>query len=190
MKRCQWTKDDLNIEYHDKEWGIPVHDDQKLFEMLILEGAQAGLAWSTILKRRKTYRNAFCNFNPIKVSKFSQKDIQLLLKDKGIIRNKLKIHSVINNAKQFLKIQKEFGTFDNYIWSFVDYKPIINKFKKLSEIPASTPVSDIISKDLKKHGFNFVGSTICYAFMQAVGMTNDHIVDCFRYKECFNHKGW
>ncbi len=181
--RCEWAKDDLMIQYHDKEWGIPVHDDKKLFEMLILEGAQAGLSWSTILKRRKTYRKAFSNFNPHIVSKFSQKDIARLLKDEGIIRNKLKIISTINNAKQFLKIQKEFGSFDKYLWDFVNKKPIANKFKRLSDIPALTPVSDKISKDLKKRGFNFVGSTICYAFMQAVGMTNDHTTNCFRYKE-------
>ena len=183
-RRCSWSGDNhLMIEYHDKEWGIPVHDDKKLFEMLILEGAQAGLSWSTILKRRKTYRIAFSNFIPDKVSQYSQKDIERLLKDEGIIRNRLKIASAINNAKQFLKIQEEFGSFDKYVWSFVDGKPIKNKFKRLSEIPASTPVSDALSKDLKKRGFNFVGSTICYAFMQAVGMVNDHTTDCFRYKE-------
>jgi len=182
-KRCQWAKDDLMIKYHDTEWGVPVHDDKKLFEMLILEGAQAGLSWSTILKRRKTYRKAFSNFNPNKVSKYSQKDIARLLKDEGIIRNKLKITSAINNANQFLKIQKEFGTFDNYVWGFVNGKPIINKFKRLSDLPASTPISDKLSKDLKKRGFNFVGSTICYAFMQATGMVNDHLTTCFRHAE-------
>lgn len=180
MKRCQWAQDELNIEYHDKEWGRPVHDDKKLFEMIILEGAQAGLSWSTILKRRKTYCKAFCDFDPIKVSKFTQKDINRLLKDEGIIRNKLKINSTINNAKQFLKIQKEFSSFDKYIWSFVNYKPIINKYKKLSDLPATTSLSDKISKDLKNRGFNFVGSTICYAFMQAVGIVNDHTTNCFR----------
>jgi len=180
MKRCEWAKDELNIEYHDKEWGRPVHDDKKLFEMIILEGAQAGLSWSTILKRRKTYRKAFCDFDPIKVSKFTQKDINRLLKDEGIIRNKLKINSAINNAKQFLKIQKEFSSFDKYIWSFVNNKPIKNKYKKLSDLPATTSLSDKISKDLKNRGFNFVGSTICYAFMQAVGMVNDHTTNCFK----------
>ena len=179
--RCEWPKDDLMIEYHDKDWGTPVHDEKKLFEMLILEGAQAGLSWSTILKRRKTYRKAFSNFDPCKVSKFSQKDVARLLKDEGIIRNKLKITSAINNANQFLKIQKEFGSFDKYVWSFVDGKPIVNKFKRLSDIPASTQVSDKLSKDLKKRGFSFVGSTICYAFMQSVGMVNDHTTKCFRY---------
>lgn len=180
-ERCEWAKDDLMIEYHDKEWGIPVHDDKKLFEMLILEGAQAGLSWSTILKRRNTYQKAFANFDPVKVAKFSQKDIMRLLKDEGIIRNKLKINSAINNARQFLKIQKEFGSFDKYLWDFVNNKPIVNKFKKLSDIPASTEISDRLGKDLKKRGFNFVGTTICYAFMQAVGMTNDHTSNCFRY---------
>jgi len=183
MKRCQWAQNELNMEYHDKEWGRPVHDDKKLFEMIILEGAQAGLSWSTILKRRKTYRKAFCDFDPIKVSKFTQKDINRLLKDEGIIRNKLKINSAINNAKQFLKIQEEFASFNKYIWSFINYKPIINKYKKLSDLPATTPLSDKISKDLKNRGFNFVGSTICYAFMQAVGMVNDHTTNCFRFKK-------
>lgn len=181
--RCEWPKDDLMIEYHDKDWGTPVHDEKKLFEMLILEGAQAGLSWSTILKRRKTYRKAFSNFNPHKVSKFSQKDVTRLLKDEGIIRNRLKIISAINNANQFLKIQKEFGSFDKYVWSFVDRTPIVNKFKKLSDLPASTPVSNKLSKDLKKRGFSFVGSTICYAFMQSVGMVNDHTTNCFRHQE-------
>jgi len=181
MERCEWTKDDLMIQYHDNEWGVPVHDDQKLFELLILEGAQAGLSWSTVLKRRQTYGKAFSNFSPLKVSKYTQKDVNRLLHDEGIIRNRLKIQSAINNAKQFLAVQKEFGSFDAYIWSFVNNKPIINRYKKLKDIPASTPLSDKISKDLKKRGFNFVGSTICYAFMQAVGITNDHIVSCFRY---------
>jgi len=176
MKRCQWAQDNLMIDYHDKEWGRPLHNDRKLFEMLILEGAQAGLSWLTILKRRRTYRKAFANF------KFTRKDIQRLLHDEGIIRNKLKIGSAINNAKQFIEIQKEFRTFDKYIWSFVKNKPIINKYKKISEIPATTSISDEMSKDLKKRGFNFVGSTICYAFMQSVGMVNDHMTDCFLSK--------
>ena len=179
--RCEWPKDDLMIKYHDIDWGTSVHDDKKLFEMLILEGAQAGLSWSTILKRRKTYRKAFSNFDPHKVSKFSQKDVSRLLKDEGIIRNRLKITSAINNAKQFLKVQKEFGSFDKYVWGFVDGRPIVNKFKRLSDMPASTQVSDKLSKDLKKRGFNFVGSTICYAFMQSVGMVNDHTTNCFRH---------
>lgn len=182
MERCKWAKDDLMVQYHDDEWGIPVHDDQRLFEMLILEGAQAGLSWSTILKRRSTYRKAFSNFDPVQISKYTQKDVARLLKDDGIIRNRLKIQSTINNAKRFVETQKEFGSFDAYIWGFVGNKPIKNKYKKPDSVPASTPLSDKISKDLKKRGFNFVGSTICYAFMQAVGITNDHTTNCFRYK--------
>jgi DNA-3-methyladenine glycosylase I len=169
------------IRYHDSEWGIPVHNDKKLFEMLILEGAQAGLSWSTILKRRKTYQKAFDDFDPKIISKYTQKDIARLLSDEGIIRNKLKVKSAINNAKQFLKIQKEFGSFDKYLWAFVKNKPIKNNFKNLSDVPASTELSDQISKDLKKHGFSFVGTTIVYAYMQAVGIVNDHVKNCFRY---------
>lgn len=181
MIRCEWAKDPLMVEYHDKEWGAPQHNDVKLFEMLILEGAQAGLSWSTILKRRQSYREAFDGFDPHKVSKYSKKDIKRLLANEGIIRNRLKIESTINNAKEFLKIQQEFGSFDKYFWSFVNYTPIKNRFKKLSDIPSSTPLSDKISKDLKKRGFSFVGTTICYAFMQAVGIVNDHVEGCFRY---------
>jgi len=169
------------ISYHDSEWGVPVHDDRRLFEMLILEGAQAGLSWSTILKRRKTYQKAFDDFDPKKVSKYTQKDVTRLLSDEGIIRNKLKIKSAINNAKQFLQIQKEFGSFDQYIWGFVNNTPIKNNFKNVSDVPPSTALSDRISADLKKRGFSFVGSTIVYAFMQAVGMTNDHTKNCFRH---------
>ena len=179
MNRCNWAKDDLNIKYHDSEWGIPQHDDTKLFEFLVLEGAQAGLSWSTILKRREGYRKAFSDFDPIKVSKFTTKHVEKLLYNSEIIRNRLKINSAINNAKQFLKIQKEIGSFDKYVWSFVNHKPIINNFKKLSDLPASTIISEKMSKDLRNRGFNFVGPTICYAFMQAVGMVNDHTVDCF-----------
>tara|TARA_Y100000310_G_scaffold182374_1_gene182468 strand:- start:6725 stop:7300 length:576 start_codon:yes stop_codon:yes gene_type:complete len=181
-KRCKWAEHESMIEYHDKEWGVPVHNDRKLFEMLILECAQAGLSWSTILKRRKTYKKAFDNFDSRKISKYNNKDFERLMNDKGIIRNKLKIKATIQNAKLFLEIQKEFSSFDKYIWSFVNYKPIINKFKKLKEIPSNTKESDAMSKDLKKRGFGFVGTTICYAFMQAVGMVNDHTIDCFRYK--------
>lgn len=181
-KRCEWAKDELMIEYHDRQWGMPLHDDTKLFEMLVLEGAQAGLSWATILKRRAAYRKAFDRFDPHKVSKYTKKDIKRLLSDSGIIRNKLKIISAINNAKRFLEVQKDFGSFDKYIWSFVNHTPIINNYKKLSDIPASTTISDKISDDLKKRGFSFVGSIICYAFMQAVGMVNDHTVDCFRHK--------
>lgn len=183
MNRCGWAKDALMIEYHDKEWGIPVHDDRKLFEMLILEGAQAGLTWLTILKRRENYRKAFDNFVPHKVSKYDAKDISQLLKNAGIIRNKLKIKSAINNAQRFLEIQKEFGSFDKYLWGFVDYKPIINNYKNLASIPPSTQLSDKLSKDLKNCGFSFVGSTICYAFLQSVGVVNDHLIDCFTRKK-------
>lgn len=178
--RCIWAKDALNIEYHDNEWGIPQHDDRKLFEFLVLEGAQAGLSWSTILKRREGYRKVFSNFDPLKVSKYTSKHIEKLLDNPGIIRNRLKINSAINNAKYFLEIQKEFGSFDKYIWSFVNHKPIINNFKKLSDLPVSTPISEKMSKDLRTRGFNFVGPTICYAFMQAVGMVNDHTIDCLQ----------
>jgi DNA-3-methyladenine glycosylase I len=177
--RCVWAKDDLSIKYHDNEWGIPQHDDRKLFEFLVLEGAQAGLSWSAILKRREGYRKAFSDFVPLKVSKYTSKHIEKLLANQEIIRNRLKINSAINNAKQFLKIQEEFGSFDKYVWSFVNHKPIINNFKKLSDLPAFTPISEKMSKDLRNRGFNFVGPTICYAFMQAVGMVNDHTVDCF-----------
>ena len=180
VKRCEWATEEPNLSYHDKEWGVPQHDDQKLFEFLILEGAQAGLSWVTILKRREGYRKAFANFDAKKVAKFNEKKISLLLKDESIIRNRLKINSAINNAKQFLKVQKEFGTFDKYLWSFVDHKPIKNKFKKLSDLPSSTMASEKMSKDLKKRGFNFVGPTICYALMQAIGMVNDHTTGCFR----------
>ena len=182
MNRCQWAKDEPNITYHDNEWSTPQHDDQKLFEFLILEGAQAGLTWVTILKRRDGYKKAFSDFNVLKVSKYTQKRVQKLLKDESIIRNKLKINSAINNAKQFLKIQKEFDSFDNYLWGFVHYKPIKNKFKKSSNLPTSTEISEKLSQDLKKRGFNFVGPTICYALMQAVGMVNDHTSDCFMYQ--------
>ena len=182
-KRCSWAKSKEMIEYHDKEWGVPVHDDRKLFEMLILEGAQAGLSWSTILKRRKIYKKAFDNFDAKKISKYKSKDIKRLLNDEGIIRNKLKVAATILNAKKFLKIKKEFGSFEKYIWSFVNHKPIQNKFNSIKEIPANTKESNDMSNDLKKRGFKFVGTTICYAFMQAVGMVNDHVVNCFRYKQ-------
>ncbi len=182
--RCEWCgSDPLYIKYHDEEWGVSVHDDQKLFEMLILEGAQAGLSWITVLKKRENYRKAFNNFDAVKISKYSDKKISKLLQNPGIIRNRLKINATVTNAKEFIKIQKEFGSFDKYIWQFVDHKPIVNKFKSMKELPSKTEISDLMSKDLKKRGFKFVGSTICYAFMQAVGMVNDHTSDCFRYKE-------
>jgi len=183
VDRCEWATEEPNLSYHDKEWGRPEHDDQKLFEFLILEGAQAGLSWITILKRREGYRKAFSNFDAKKVAKYNQKQIAKLIKDESIIRNRLKITSAINNAKHFLKVKQEFGTFDKYIWSFVDHKPIKNKFKKLSDLPAFTLISEKMSKDLKQRGFNFVGPTICYALMQAIGMVNDHTSGCFRYQK-------
>jgi len=182
--RCEWgTVSQLYIDYHDNEWGVPVHDDRMLFEFLVLEGAQAGLSWETVLKKRENYRKAFNNFDPVKVSRYGDKKIEALMGNKGIIRNRLKIASAVNNAKRFLEVQKEFGTFDAYIWQFVNGKPITNRFKSMQEIPATTKESDAMSKDLKKRGFKFVGPTICYAHMQATGMVNDHVVDCFRYKE-------
>lgn len=182
-KRCPWPKTELMIEYHDKEWGVPVHDDQKLFEFLILEGAQAGLSWETVLKKRENYRKAFHNFDPRKIAKYTDKDVKRLLKNDGIIRNQLKIRSTILNAQKFLEVQKEFGSFDKYIWQFTNYKVIKNKIRTMSDYNATTPESDAMSKDLKKRGFKFVGSTICYAHMQATGMVNDHTINCFRYKE-------
>ncbi len=182
MKRCAWARDEPNISYHDREWGVPEHDDNRLFEFLVLEGAQAGLSWVTILKRRAGYRRAFSNFDPVKVSRYTEKDASRLLKDDSVIRNKLKIQSAINNAGNFLKIQEEFGTFDRYIWGFVDYRPVQNNFKNHSQVPATSVVSEKLSADLKGRGFTFVGPTICYALMQAIGMTNDHTVDCFMYK--------
>jgi len=184
MKRCAWPSNNkLMIEYHDKEWGTPLHDDRKLFEFLVLDSFQAGLSWSTILNKRKNFEKAFDKFDPKKISKYTEKDFKRLMADSGIVRNRLKIRSTIKNAKVFLEIQKEFGSFDKYVWDFVNNKPIQNSFKKLSDLPSKTPVSDVLSKDLKNRGMNFVGSTICYAFMQAAGLVNDHTVDCFRYKE-------
>lgn len=183
-KRCGWVNHDpLYQEYHDKEWGVPIYDDRLLFEFLILEGMQAGLTWLTILKRRENYRKAFDNFNAKKIIKYDQSRIDKLLKNEGIIRNKLKIHAVIKNAECYLNIQKEFNSFAEYIWGFVDGKPIINHWKTTKQTPATTSISDALSKDLKKRGFKFVGSTICYAFMQAVGMVNDHALDCFKRKK-------
>ncbi len=178
--RCGWASGELMARYHDEEWGVPVHDDRTLFEFLILEGAQAGLSWSTILNKRENYRKAFAGFDPRRVARYDRRKIEQLLHDPGIVRNKLKIASTIANAKAFLAVQKEFGSFDRYIWQFVDGKPRRNLPRSLSQVPARTPDSDAMSKDLKKRGFNFVGSTICYAFMQAVGLVNDHAADCFR----------
>jgi DNA-3-methyladenine glycosylase I len=180
--RCEWCGDDpLYVAYHDTDWGVPVHDDRLLFEMLVLEGAQAGLSWSTILKKRESYRKAFENFDPEKVARYTDKRMARLLENPGIVRNRLKVASAVRNAGAFLKVVEEFGSFDAYIWGFVDFKPIQNKFEVLKEIPASTSVSDAVSKDLKNRGFNFVGSTICYAYMQSIGMVNDHVTGCFRY---------
>jgi DNA-3-methyladenine glycosylase I len=183
-KSCSWPmKNPLMIEYHDKEWGTPLHDDRKLFEYMVLDAFQAGLSWNTIINKRRNFEKAFDNFQPEKVARYTEKKIQKLLNDAGIIRNKLKIYSTVNNAKMFLKIQKEFGTFDKYIWQFTGGKTLHNKWETMKGIPASTKESDEMSKDLKKRGFNFVGTTICYAFMQAAGMVNDHIISCYRYKE-------
>ena len=182
--RCPWClMFDQYIEYHDKEWGVPVHNDRIHFEFLILEGAQAGLSWATVLKKRDGYRKAFVQFDPVKVSRFTDARISKILQDPGVIRNKLKVNAAVNNAKRFLEVQKEFGSFDRYIWSFVNNKPIVNKWKGVSEVPATTKESDAISKDLIKRGFKFVGSTVMYAHMQACGLVNDHLIDCWKYKK-------
>lgn len=184
-KRCDWATGQFPeyIKYHDKEWGVPVHDDKIHFEFLTLEGAQAGLSWSTILRRREGYRNAFANFDVERVARFDDRKLEFLLTDEGIIRNRLKVYSVVINARAFLKVQEAFGSFDAYIWSFVDGEPIVNNWGKMSEVPATTKESDTLSKDLKKRGFKFVGSTIIYAHMQACGLVNDHTTGCFRYQE-------
>lgn len=180
--RCPWClKFEQYIQYHDEEWGVPVHDDRVHFEFLILEGAQAGLSWSIILKKREGYKRNFADFDPVKVSRFTEKRIEKILQDPGIVRNKLKVNAAVNNAKRFLEVKKEFGSFDKYIWGFVNYKPIVNRWKTLKQIPATTKESDALSKDLIKRGFKFVGSTVIYAHMQACGLVNDHLVDCFRY---------
>lgn len=181
LVRCAWAVGEQSIRYHDEEWGVSVHDDRVLFEFLILEGAQAGLSWSTILNKRENYRRAFDGFDAKRIAGYDRKKIRELLKNPGIVRNRLKIHSSVENAKAFLRVQEEFGSFDRYIWQFVGGKPRVNRWKSLKQLPARTPESDAMSKDLKRRGFKFVGSTICYAFMQAVGMVNDHLVTCFRY---------
>src|SRR5580700_4347365 len=183
MKRCHWATSELNIPYHDEEWGVPLHEERGLFELLILEGAQAGLSWDTVLKKRARYREVFDGFEPEKVARYDQKKVRELLKDAGIIRNRLKIAAAISNAQAFLKVQKEFASFDKYIWQFVGVKPKQNAWRTHKRLPAKTVESDAMSKDLKKRGFRFVGSTICYAFMQATGMVNDHLVSCFRHAE-------
>lgn len=188
VERCHWAKNEINIPYHDTEWGVPLHDDRALFEFIVLEGAQAGLSWDTILRKREAYRSAFDNFDPVKVARYTETKIGRLLQNKGIIRNRLKIDAAVTNAKAFLAIQDKFDSFDRYIWEFVDRKPIVNSWKNAADVPATSALSDIISKDLKNRGFKFVGSTIIYAHMQATGMVNDHLVSCFRYKECQGRK--
>lgn len=184
MTRCPWAETSpLMMAYHDTEWGVPLHDDCRLFEALVLDGAQAGLSWETILKKRENYRRVFHYFDPVKVARYTQRDVRRLLADAGIVRNRLKIESALNNAKAFLRMQEEFGSFDRYIWQFVDGRPKKNRFQSLKGIPAKTPESQAMSKDLKRRGFTFVGPTICYAMMQAIGMVNDHIVTCFRYQQ-------
>jgi len=182
--RCRWASDEISAAYHDEEWGVPVHDDRLLFEFLILEGAQAGLSWITILKKRPAYRKAFDRFDPRKVARYDAAKAAALLANEGIVRNRLKVASAIGNAQAFLAVQKEFGSFDRYIWGFVDGKPVQNRRRAADALPARTAQSDAMSKDLARRGFKFVGSTICYAFMQAVGLVNDHDVECFRYSEC------
>ena len=185
-RRCTWCEgvNDAYVEYHDTEWGVPVFDDRVQFEFLILEGAQAGLSWSTILNKRDGYRRNFADFDPVKVARFTDKRIEKILTDPGIVRNRLKVLSAVSNAKAFLKVQKEFGSFSDYIWGFVGGKPIQNRLREDSDVPATSPESDALSKDLKRRGFKFVGSTIIYAHMQATGMVNDHVTGCYRYKEC------
>lgn len=185
IKRCKWVnlKNDLYVQYHDSEWGVPVHDDNRLFEMLILEGAQAGLSWETILNKRENYRKAYNNFDPKKVAKFNENDVERLLRDEGIVRNRLKIRASIKNAQVFMDIQKEFGSFDNFIWKYVGNSRVDKKYKKIEDLPVKNEVSDRISVDLKKRGMSFVGSTIIFSFMQAIGMENCHTIDCFRHKE-------
>jgi DNA-3-methyladenine glycosylase I len=183
VRRCTWASNELSTKYHDEEWGRPVHDDRVWFEFLILEGAQAGLSWDTILQKRKRYREVFSGFDPAKVARFDKKKVRALLRDPGIVRNRLKIAATIANAKAFLEIQKEYGSFDKYIWQFVGGKPVQNKWHSHKQLPAKTPLSIALSKDLLKRGFRFVGPTICYAFMQATGLVNDHLVNCYRFRE-------
>ena len=186
--RCAWAANSLAVAYHDREWGVPQHDDTRLFELLTLEGAQAGLSWDTILRKRENYRVAFANFDPRKVSRYDGRKLDALMRNPGIVRNRLKILSAVKNAHAFLQVQDEFGSFDRYIWQFVAGKPKVNALRSLREVPARTAESDAMAKDLKKRGFTFIGSTICYAFMQAVGMVNDHQVNCFRYRQLASRK--
>jgi DNA-3-methyladenine glycosylase I len=188
-QRCWWPGTDaLYIDYHDREWGVPVHDDRRLFEFIVLEGAQAGLSWITILRKREAYRAAFDAFDPEKVARYDARRVERLLKNEGIVRNRLKVESAVKNARAFLEVQEEFGSFAKYQWAFVDGRPVVNRFEDKKQIPPRTPLSDAISKDLKRHGFSFVGSTIVYAHMQAVGMVNDHVVSCFRHVDCAKKK--
>lgn len=182
LKRCEWARSPLDIVYHDTEWGVPVHDDRTHFEFITLEGAQAGLSWNTILAKRASYRAAFSGFDPARVARFGNREVVVLLKNPGIVRHRLKIESTITNAQAFLRVQQEFGSFDRYVWRFVGEKPLQNRWTAPQQVPASTPQSDALSKDLRKRGFRFVGTTICYAFMQATGLVNDHLVSCFRYR--------
>jgi len=181
--RCAWAKNELAIVYHDREWGVPQHDDRFLFEFLILEGAQAGLSWDTILRKRENYRAALNSFDPNKIARYDKRKLESLMKNEGLVRNRLKIESLVKNAKAFLQVQEDCGSFDQYIWQFAGGKPMVNAWRKITDVPARTKQSDAMSKALQKRGFTFVGSTICYAFMQAVGMVNDHLVDCFRYRQ-------
>ena len=183
MQRCAWATTPLGIAYHDKEWGVPVHDEHRLFEFLLLEGAQAGLSWETILRKRDAYRRAFAGFDPAKVARFTPATIRRLLKDDGIVRNRLKVESTVTNAKAFLAVQREFGSFDTYVWRFVGGKPLLNRRRRSGDVPAKTAESDALSQDLLKRGFKFVGSTICYAYMQAVGLVDDHLESCFRKQQ-------
>jgi len=183
MNRCEWATNELLIRYHDEQWGVPLHEDRKLFELLILEGAQAGLSWETILKKRDNYRRAFDDFAPAVVARYGKRKVDRLLADAGIVRNRLKVASAVTNARALLAVRKELGSFDAYLWQFVGHRPRTNAWRRLKDVPASTPESEAMSKDLKRRGFKFVGSTICYAFMQATGMVNDHTVDCFRYSQ-------
>ena len=183
VSRCGWARDPLSMAYHDTEWGVPLHDDRRFFEFLVLEGAQAGLSWSTILNKRAAYRRAFDRFDPRKVARYDAARIARLLADEGIVRNRLKIRSAVRNAQAFLEVQKEFGSFDRYVWQFAGGRPLVNRWRRLDQVPARTAESDALSKDLQRRGFTFVGSTICYAFMQATGLVNDHLVTCFRYRE-------
>jgi DNA-3-methyladenine glycosylase I len=189
MKRCDWAgTDELYVAYHDREWGVPLHDDRRLFELLVLEGAQAGLSWITILRKREAYRRAFDGFDPRKVARYDARRVKRLLEDPGIVRNRLKVEGAVRGARAFLDVQREFGSFDDYIWQFVGGTPKRNRWQSMKEVPALTAESDAMSRDLKKRGFTFVGSTICYAFMQATGMVNDHVVECFRYREISSQK--